>query len=173
MKTEEPALSYYSESEARNAAQLNEPDLKLKDTDNLETKFVSEYTGCPSEFLQMRMVLHQIVRGGVSLIRAMKCPACQLTPLSSSQKDHMVSSGCMDNDGYNPEQYVDVVMSVIKPEDLVAMYNTVCRLLEIYPGQSRILAEGILAWLPRKDIMETVELEYELSWDEDKKCTSN
>ena len=77
MKTEEPALSYYSESEARNAAELNEPDLKLKDTDNLETKFVSEYTTCPSQFLQMRMVLHQIVRGGVSLIHSMKCPACQ------------------------------------------------------------------------------------------------
>ena len=79
----------------------------------------------------------------------------------------------MDDDGYNPEQYVDAVMSVIKPEDLVALYNTVCRSLEIYPGQSRILSEGILAWLPRKDIVETVELEYELSWDEDRKCTSN
>ena len=66
-------------------------------------------------------------------------------PPSSSQKDHMVSTGCMDDDGYNPEQYVDVVMSVIKPEDLVALYNTVCRSLEISPGQSRILAEGILA----------------------------
>ena len=40
VKTEEPALSYYSESEARNAAELNEPDLKLKDTDDLETKFL-------------------------------------------------------------------------------------------------------------------------------------
>ena len=173
VKTEEPALSYYLEAEARSAAELNEPDLKLKDTDNLETKFVSEYTAHPSEFLQMRMVLHQIVRGGVSLIRAMKYPACQLNPPSESQKDHMASSGCMDDDGYNPEQYVDVVMSVLKPEDLVALYNTICRLLEIYPGQSRILAEGILAWLPRKDIVETIELEYELSWDEDKKCTSN
>ena len=173
VKTEEPALSYYSESEARNAAELNEPDLKLKDADNLETKLVSEYTARPSEFLQMRMVLHQIVRGGVSLIRAMKCPACQLTPPAPSQKDHMVSGGCMDDDGYNPEQYVDAVMSVIKPEDLVALYNSVCRSLEIYPGQSRILSEGILAWLPRKDIVETVELEYELSWDEDRKCTSN
>ena len=173
VKTEEPALSYYSESEARNVAELNEPDLKLKDTDDLETKLVSEYTAHPSEFLQMRMVLHQIVRGGVSLIRAMKCPACQLTPPSPSQKDHMVSGGCMDDNGYNPEQYVDVVMSVMKPEDLVALYNTVCRLLEIYPGQSRMMADGILAWLPRKDIVETVELEYELSWDEDKKCTSN
>ena len=173
VKTEEPALSYYSESKAQNAAELNEPDLKLKDTDDLETKLVSEYTAHPSEFLQMRMVLHQIVRGGVSLIRAMKCPACQLTPPSPSQKDHMVSGGCMDDNGYNPEQYVDVVMSVMKPEDLVALYNTVCRLLEIYPGQSRMMADGILAWLPRKYIVETVELEYELSWDEDKKCTSN
>ena len=172
VKTEEPALSYYSESEARNAAELNEPHLKLKDTDNLETKLVSEYTVCPSEFLQMRMVLHQIVRGGVSMIRAMKCPACQLSPPSPSQKDHMVSGGCMDDNGYDPEQYVDIVMSVIKPEDLVALYNTICRSLEIYPGQSRMMADGILAWLPRKDIVETVELEYELSWDEDKKCTS-
>ena len=173
VKTEEPALSYYSESEARNAAELNEPHLKLKDTDDLETKLVSEYTARPSEFLQMRMVLHQIVRGGVSMIRAMKCPACQLSPPSPSQKDHMVSGGCMDDNGYDPEQYVDVVMSVIKPEDLVALYNTICRLLEIYPGQSRMMADRILAWLPRKDIVETVELEYELSWDEDKKCTSN
>ena len=173
VKTEEPALSYYSESEARNAAELNEPNLKLKDTDDLEMKLVSEYTARPSEFLQMRMVLHQIVRGGVSMIHAMKCPACQLSPASPSQKDHMVSSGCMDDNGYDSEQYVDVVMSVIKPEDLVALYNTVCRLLETYPGQSRMLSDGILAWLPRKDIVETVELEYELSWDEDKKCTSN
>ena len=173
VKTEEPALSYYSESQARNAAELNEPDLKLKDTDNLEMKFVSEYTTHPSEFLQMKMALHQIVRGGVSLIRAMKCPACQLTPLSPSQKDHMVSTGCMDDDGYNPEQYIDVVLSVIKPEDFVTLYNTVCRSLEISPGQSSILAEGILAWLGRKYIMETVELEYELSWDEERKCTSN
>ena len=134
---------------------------------------MSEYTARPSEFLQMRMVLHQIVRGGVSMIRAMKCPACQLSPPSPSQKDHMVSGGCMDDNGYNPEQYVDVVMSVIKPEDLVALYNTICRLLEIYPGQSRMMADGILAWLPRKDIVQTVELEYELSWDEDRKCTSN
>ena len=52
----------------------------------------------------------------------------------------------MDDDGYDPEKYVDVLMSVIKPEDLVALYNTVCRSLEISPGQSRILAEGILAW---------------------------
>ena len=51
VKTEEPALSYYSESEARNAAELNEPDLKLKDTDNLDMKFVSEYTTRPSQFL--------------------------------------------------------------------------------------------------------------------------
>ena len=173
VKTEEPTLSYYSESEARNAAELNEPDLKLKDTDNLDTKFVSEYTTRPSQFLQMRMVLHQIVRGGDSLIHSMKCPACQLIPLSPSQKDHMVSTGCMDDDGYDPEKYVDVLMSVIKPEDLVALYNTVCRSLEISPGQSRILAEGILAWLGRKDIVETAELEYELSWDEDRKCTSN
>ena len=173
VKTEEPALSYYLEAEARSVAELNELDLKLKDTDDLETKLVSEYTASPSEFLQMRMVLHQIVRGGVSLIHAMKCPACQVTPLASSQKDHMESGGCMDDVGYNPEQYVDAVMSVIKPEDLVALYNTVCRLLEIYPGQSRMMAEGILAWLPRKDIVETMELEYELSWDEDKKCTSN
>ena len=173
VKTEEPALSYYSESEARNAAELNEPDLKLKDTDDLQTKIVSEYTARPSEFLQMRMVLHQIVRGGVSLIRSLKCPACQLSPPSSSQKDHMVSGGCMDDNGYNPEQYVECVMSVMKPEDLVVLYNTVCRSLEINPAQSRIMAEGILAWLPRKDIVETVELEYELSWDEDKKCTSN
>ena len=112
VKTEEPALSYYSESEVRNAAELNEPHLKLKDTDDLETKLVSEYTAHPSEFLQMRMALHQIVRGGVSMIRAMKCPACQLSPPSPSQKDHMVSGGCMDDNGYNPEQYVDVVMSV-------------------------------------------------------------
>ena len=147
--------------------------MKLKDTDNLDMKFVSEYTTPPSQFLQMRMVLHQIVRGGVSLIRSIKCPASQLTPPSPSQKDHMVSTGCMDDDGYDPEKYVDVLMSVIKPEDLVALYNTVCRSLEISPGQSRILAEGILAWLGRKDIMETVELEYELSWDEDRKCTSN
>ena len=173
VKTEEPALSYYSESEARNAAELNEPDLKLKDTDNLDMKFVSEYTTRPSQFLQMRMVLHQIVRGGFSLISSMKCPAYQLTPPSPSQKDHMVSTGYMDDDGYDPEKYVDVLMSVIKPEDLVALYNTVCRSLEISPGQSRILAEGILAWLGRKDIVETVELEYELSWDEDRKCTSN
>ena len=172
VKTEEPALSYYSESEARNAAELNEPDLKLKDTDNLDMKFVSEYTTHPSQFLQMRMVLHQIVRG-VSLIHSMKCPACQFTPPSPSQKDHMVSTGCMDDDGYDPEKYVDVLMSVIKPEDLVALYNTVCKSLEISPGQSRILAEGILAWLGSKDIVETVELEYELSWDEDRKCTSN
>ena len=94
-------------------------------------------------------------------------------PPAPSQKDHMVSGGCMDDDGYNPEQYVDVVMSVMKPGDLLALYNTVCRFLEVYPGESRIMAEGILAWLPRKDIVETVELEYELSWDEDKKCTSN
>ena len=173
VKTEEPALSYYSEAEARRVAELNEPDLKLKDTDDLEMKLVSEYTAHPSEFLQMRMVLHQIVRGGVSLIHALRCPACQLSPPSTSQKDHMVSAGCMDDNGYNAEQYVDVVMSVMKPEDLVALYNTVCRLLEIYPGQSRIIAEGILAWLPRKDIIETMELEYELSWDADKKCTSN
>ena len=173
VKTEEPALSYYLESEARNAAELNEPDLKLKDTDNLDTKFVSEYTTRPSQFLQMRMVLHQIVRGGVSLICSMKCPACQLTPPSPSQKDHMVSTGCMDDDGYDPEKYIDVLMSVIKPEDLVALYNTVCRSLEISPAQSRILAEGILAWLGRKEIVETVEPEYELSWDEDRKCTSN
>ena len=45
------ALSYYSESKARNAAELNEPDLKLKDTDNLDMKFVSEYTTRPSQFL--------------------------------------------------------------------------------------------------------------------------
>ena len=51
VKTEEPALRYYSESEARNAAELNEPHLKLKDTDDLETKLVSEYTARPSEFL--------------------------------------------------------------------------------------------------------------------------
>ena len=173
VKTEEPALSYYLESETRSGAELNEPDLKLKDTDDLETKLVSEYTVRPSEFLQMRMVLHQTVRGGVSMICAMKCPACQLFPPSPSQKDHMVCGGCMDDNGYDPEQYIDVVMSVIKPEDLVALYNTICRLLEIYPGQTRMMADGILAWLPRKDIVGTVELEYELSWDEDRKCTSN
>ena len=115
-KERKPMLHFFSEGEARSIGELNYPEMKLKKTDNLEMKIVSEYTSRPSEYLQMRMVLHQVVKAAVGIARSQKCYACNMDPPSQSQKDHMQSGGCMDENSFDAEEYVDVVMSIIKSE---------------------------------------------------------
>ena len=170
VKSEQSMLHFFSEGEARNVGELNCPEMKLKKTDKLEMKIVSEYTSRPSEHLQMRMVLHQIVKGAVGIARSQKCYACNMDPPSPSQKDHMQSGGCTDEASFDADEYVNVVMGVIKPEDLIALYNTICRYLGIFPGPSAAMAQGILAWYPRNEIVESVRFDVGPSWDEEEEC---
>ena len=167
VKRKEPMLQFFSEGEARSIGELNYPEMKLKKTDNLEMKIVSEYTSRPSEYLQMRMVLHQVVKGAVGIARSQKCYACNMDPPSPSQKDHMQSGGCMDENSFDAAEYVNVVMGVIKPEDLIALYNTICRYLGIFPGPTTVMAQGILAWYPKKEIAESVQFDVDTSLDEE------
>ena len=75
VERKKPMLHFFSEGEARSIGELNYPEMKLKKTDNLEIKIVSEYTSRPSEYLQMRMVLHQVVKAAVGIARSQKCYA--------------------------------------------------------------------------------------------------
>lgn len=148
-------LEFYFESEARNHAEMNKPTKKVKKDDTLELKVQSEMKPRPDEILQMKMALISVVKRGIDWCRVKFCDACQHDPPALGQKAHMKGMGCLCPKTDFVTKYAADVYSAVTPEDLVTVYNTVCRWLGVSPKGALLLAKGALAWIPT-DLVDTI-----------------
>ena len=139
-------LEFFSEEEARKFGEQFKPSKKAK-TDNLQLCVVSEYKKRPEETTQMKIGMVEIVRLCIEWCRKKFCEACQLDPPAPGQKAHMKSGGCLDPAVDGVIEYTEDIMAAIAVEDLVAVYNTVCRFLAISPQGSALLAKGAKTWI--------------------------
>lgn len=152
---------FFYEIDARREGNMNKPALKLKNEDKLEMEVIGEFAQRPSELLQMRMVLHQIAKACVDVSRFLKCPACQQEPSAPGQKSHMQPGGCMNQCDLGDE-CTEFVYGMIQPDDLIAVYDRVCKMLQIPYSGSALLAKAILAWLPKQEVEDTITEEEQL-----------
>ena len=87
-------MEFFSEADAHKDAELNKPLVKSKD--KAELVVTSKYRCRPSETMQMRMVLFEVMK--VLLINDHKyrnCEVCQLPPPANGQKAHMKIGGVL------------------------------------------------------------------------------
>ena len=151
-------VKYFTENDAKRLGEVHKQDLvkklKLKKQDVLEMKVCGEFVERPSELLQMRMVLHQCVKSGVEICKYKNCPACQQD--SPGQKSHMALGGCLDPANMG-SCHTDFVLSAIEPEDLVAVYCTVCRFLGVSPSPATLLSKAILSWISSVDVGHVID----------------
>lgn len=172
-------LKYYSEEEARTRGNQHKPDLKLKEEDELLLEVIPEYVSRPSELLQMRMILQHVAKSCADINREMNCPACQNDPPSSGQVSHMQRGGCLYNREFRDygDEVTEDVYSVIESEDLIALYNVVCKKMDVPYSGSALMGRAIMAWLSRDSVTDTMTEEEEMSRDafteEDKKGFTN
>ena len=165
-------IHYFREDDARRFGQMEKSNLvknmKLKKQDKLEMKVVPEFVERPSEVLQMRSVLHECMKAGLTIYREKKCAACQLEPPASGQKSHMSKGGCLEEDALTSDD-IGFVMDVIQSEDLIAVYNTVCRFLGVSPSGSQLLAKGIKSWISVEEVGSAIadSMKDKPSFDED------
>ena len=115
-------LKYFSEEEARGRGEVNKPNLKLKEGDELVMKVSSEYVHRPCELLQMRMILQHIARACAEMNSEMNC-SYQNIPPSSGQVSHMQPGGCLYRYEFQDfgDDLTEAVYSIIGPDDLIAV----------------------------------------------------
>ena len=157
-------LKYFTEEEARRRGDVNKPNLKLKEEDELVMQVTSEYVHRPSELLQMRMILQHVAKACVEINCEMKCAACQNTPPAPGQMSHMQPGGCLYKREFRDfgDELTEAVYSVIQPDDLIAVYNIVCQKMDVPYSGSALMARAIMAWLPRDVLADTLTEEEEL-----------
>ena len=172
-------LNFYSEEEARKTGASGKPTMKLKKGDELVMEVTSEYVERPNELLQMRMILQHVAKACADISSKMNCAACQNKPPSPGQASHMQVGGCLYNKEFQDygDELTESVYGVIEPDDLVVVYNIVCKKLDVPYSSSALMAKAIMAWLPRSVIAETMteeeELMREACVEEDKMGSTN
>ena len=94
----------------------------------------------------------------------MNCAACQNKLPSAGQVSHMHAGGCLYNKEFREygNELTDAVYSVIEPDDLIALYNIVCKKLDVPYTSSALMAKAIMAWLPSSIVADTMTEEEEL-----------
>ena len=86
-----PQVEFFSEADAHKDADLNQPLVKSKD--KAELVVTSEYKCRPSETMQMRMVLFEVMKVLINDHKYHNCEACWLLPPANGQKAHMKIGG--------------------------------------------------------------------------------
>ena len=157
-------MQFYTEEEARKQGHFGKPDLKLKNGDELVMEVSSEFVDHPNELLQMRMILQYVAKKCADISHEMNCAACQNKPPSAGQVSHMQAVGCLYNEEFQDygNELTDAVYSVIEPDDLIALYNIVCKKLDVLYTSSALMAKAIMAWLPSSVVADTMTEEEEL-----------
>ena len=69
----------------------------------------------------------------------------------------MKAGGCLDPEFEWVDAYIQQAWSMINIGDLVAVYNTVCRLLGVSPQGSTLLAKAALSWTNPDGIVDAIE----------------
>ena len=140
--TANPQVEFFSEADAHSDAELHKPLVKNKDKAELVVS--SEYRCRPSETMQMKMVLSEVMKSLVNEHKYCNSEGCQLSPLANGQKAHMKIGGCLDENLNAAAEYIKQVWFMVAPADLVAVYNTVCQILGISLQGSQLLAKAAL-----------------------------
>ena len=91
--TVNPQVEFFSEANAHKDAELNKPLLKSKD--KAELVVTSEYKCRPSETMQMRKVLFEVMKVLINDHKYHNCEVCQLSPPANGQKVHMKIGGVL------------------------------------------------------------------------------
>ena len=125
-----PQVEFFSEADVHKDAELNKPLVKSKD--KAELVVTSEYKPRPSETMQMRIVLFEVMKVLINNHKYRNCEACQLSPPANSQKAHMKIGSCLDESLNAAAEYIKQVWFIVAPADLVAVYNTVCQVWEFH-----------------------------------------
>ena len=138
--------------------------MKLKNEDELVMEVSSEFVDHPNELLQMRMILQYVAKKCADISHEMNCAACQNKPPSAGQVSHMQAGGCLYNKEFRDygNELTDAVYSVIEADDLIALYNVVCKKLDVLYISSALMAKAIMAWLPSSVVADTMTEEEEL-----------
>ena len=150
-----PQLEFFGEEDARKDAELHKPLTKKNDKTELEVS--SEYKKRPEETMQMQMVLFQVIKPLITDLKYFNCETCQTSPPVAGQKGHMKTGGCLDSEFEWVDAYIQQAWSMINVGDLVAVYNTVCRLLGVSPQGSTLLAKAFLSWISPDGIVDAIE----------------
>ena len=98
----------------------------VKSKDKMEFVVTSKYKCRPSETMQMRNVLFEVMKVLINDHKYHNCEVCQLSPPANGQKAHMKIGGCLDESLDAAAEYIEQVWFIVAPADLVAVYNTVC-----------------------------------------------
>ena len=156
-------LKFYTEEEARKTGDFGKPNKKLKKEDELVMEVTSEYVERPNELLQMRMILHHVAKACADISSCMNCAACQNQPPSAGQVSHMQVGGCLYNKEFRDygDELTETVYGVIEPDDLIVLYNIICKKLDVAYSSSALMAKAIMAWLPRSVVADTMTDEEE------------
>ena len=131
--------------------------MQLKEEDEL-MKVTSEYVQCPSDLLQMRMVLQYIGKACADISHEMNCAAYQNNPPVPGQVSHMQPGGCLYNCDFRlyGSDLTEDAYSVIESDDLVTVYNIVCQKLDVPYSGSALMAKAIMEWLPMETVADTM-----------------
>lgn len=136
-------LHFFSEQDARKNAEAKKP--LGKKSDKIQLHVSSEFKVRPRETLQMKMVVIEVVRNLIHEYKLQSCEGCQNDPVSPGQKSHMGDGGCLDPT-VSTNDIAAEVWKVLKPEDLMVVYNAVCRHLCVSPHGSGLLAAAAIEW---------------------------
>ena len=115
-----PQVKFFSEADA----ELNKPLVKSKD--KVELVVTNEYKRRPSETMQMRMILFEVMKVLINDHKYRNCKVRQLSPPANDQKAHMKIGGCLDESLNAAAEYIEQVWFIVALAYLVAAYNTVC-----------------------------------------------
>lgn len=160
-------MEFFSEEDAKSFGETSRPKKKLNRGEKLEMKVSSIYRKRPEETTQMKMALVELAIGAINWCKYKACEACQLDPPAQGQRPHMKSGGCMDEEGDAILDYLGDVWGEILVEDLVAVYNTVCRSLSIPPQGSVFLAKAALQWIAYDDVANILRKSQEMGSNDD------
>ena len=143
---------YFSEEDARAEGDMNKPKkLKSGKKEDLQLRVKSTYLKRPSETDQMMLCLLEMIHGGVDSRKVSMCEACSCG--ADDQKSHMMPGGCLDEEINHHDVHFVKVKNAIRVQDLVVLYNTVCRILGVSPQGSSMLAKAALAYLQNEDLL--------------------
>ena len=155
-----PQMEFFSEADAHKDAELNKPLVKSKD--KAELVVTSKYKSRPSETMQMRMVLFEVMKVLINDHKYHNCEGCQLSRPANGQKAHMKIGGCLDESLNAATGYIEQVWFIVALADLVAVSNTVCHVLGISPQGSPLLAKAALKWVGPNSIIAAITYHNEL-----------
>ena len=102
----------------------------------------------------MYLVLLEIIEKKILDESKIHCEACQVN--SDSQFDHAQSGNCLDETTDFVTIYCADARSNVQVNEIMVVFDKVCKELGLKPIFSKQLAKGALAWIPTDEIISKI-----------------